>query len=70
MTISFSMIYLCHSRKDESYQLLRIAADILLLSVAKSVRAWFDLANLVPTRRRKHELFNFLTMSVIKVGNI
>lgn len=51
MTISFNMIFfLCHSRKDESYQLLRIAADILLLSVAKSVRAWFDLANLVPTR--------------------
>lgn len=56
----------CHSRKDEGYQLLRIAANILLLSVVKSVRAWCDWANMVPTRWRKHELLNFLTMSVIK----
>lgn len=58
MTINFSMIYLCHSREDESYQMLRTAADILLLSVAKSVRAWCDLENMVPTRWRQHELPN------------
>lgn len=59
MPINFSMIYLCHSRTDEGYQLLRIAADILLLSVGKSVRAWCDLANMVPTRWREHELLHF-----------